>query len=167
MLLLNKDSLLCWQQEAIKRYYAVSELHGQPSWMTGAVSQGSSGGDKVINFITHIVLSIHINLERNNGKNILPSKQPNEQIFMVEVKWNCYVAKHKIKLYPWKYVSQSKFTRKKNCLLRIESEQSWTLTAALQLMWQSEEPQRGRGSQYRWWKRTGESACGTLCCSKS
>lgn len=54
--------------------------------MTGAVSQGSSGGDKVINFITHIVLSIHINLERNNGKNILPSKQPNEQIFMVEVK---------------------------------------------------------------------------------
>lgn len=113
MLRLNKDSLLCWQQEAIKGYYAVSELHGQPSWTTGAVSQGSSGGDKVINFITHIVLSIHINLERNNGKNILPSKQPNEQIFMVEVKWNCYVAKHKIKLYPWKYVSQPKFTRKK------------------------------------------------------
>lgn len=113
MLLLNKDSLLCWQQEAIKRYYMVSELHGQPSWTTGAVSQGSSEGDKVINFITHIVLSIHINIERNNGKNKLSSKQPNELIFMVEVKWNCYPAKHKIKLYSWKYVSQSKFTRKK------------------------------------------------------
>lgn len=40
----------------------------------------------MINSITCIVLSIHIKIEINYGKNKLPSKRPNEQIFMAEVK---------------------------------------------------------------------------------